>query len=260
MDEVTRVKNASYAYYEELLLRRDELRKEAYISQRCYTAEFGDMIITVFEKKIECIRKKKTIEYCQIAANHGKMVDQQQLRDYIQAEMQGFQNQLDDMIDDTVNAKKRGTITQFELLQIKRIYHRLAKTIHPDINPNVDASKELQDLWNRIVIAYDCNQLKEIQELEILVTAALKDAGIENSDVDIPDIADKIAELETEIKKIKETDPYMYRFLLEDPAAVKEKKEQLKEELNEYNEYSDQLEKILCDLLGNGVRFTWRMN
>ena len=90
--------------------------------------------------------------------------------------------------------------------------------------------------------------------------AALKDAGIENSDVDIPDIADKIAELETEIKKIKETDPYMYRFLLEDPAAVKEKKEQLKEELNEYNEYSDQLEKILCDLLGNGVRFTWRMN
>ena len=88
----------------------------------------------------------------------------------------------------------------------------------------------------------------------------MKDAGIENSDVDIPDIADKIAELETEIKKIKETDPYMYRFLLEDPATVKEKKEQLKEELNEYNEYSDQLEKILCDLLGNGVRFTWRMN
>ncbi len=260
MDGIIRVKNTSYARYEELLLRRDNIKKEAFIYQRNYTAEFGDKIIAVFEKKIECIRKKKTIEFCQMAANHGKAIDQVQLQEYLQKEMEEFQMQLNCMIQDTANAKKRGEVSEVELLQIKKIYHKMVKLIHPDINPVVAESEELRDLWQRIVIAYDCNQLKELQELEILVTTALKKTGIDKLDVDIPDIDEKIAELESEIKRIKETDPYMFKFLLDDPTAVEEKKNSLKEELKSYEEYSNQLEEILQNLLGKGVSFTWRMN
>ncbi len=260
MDGIIRVKNTSYSYYEELLLRRDSLKKEAFISQRNYTAEFGDRIVSVFEKKIECIRKKKTIEYCQAAENHGEKIDQQQLYAYIEAEMADFQRQLEDMIKDTESAKNRGEISEIELIQIKKIYHKIAKTIHPDINSETAKSEELLDLWQRVTAAYDCNQLEELQELEILVAAALRKVGLEKIDVDIPNIEDKIAELETEIKKIKETDPYMYKFLLEDVAAVAEKRAELKEELKLYTDYSEQLEKILHKLLGNGERFIWRMN
>ena len=59
-----------------MLMRRDNLKKEAFIYQRNYVAEFGDLILEVFKKKVECIRKKKTIEYCQRSINHGKLIDQ----------------------------------------------------------------------------------------------------------------------------------------------------------------------------------------
>ena len=76
MGEMIRGENTSYARYEELITRRDNLRKEAFQYHRVYVREFGDLILEVFRKKIECIQKKKTIEYCQAALNHGKAVDQ----------------------------------------------------------------------------------------------------------------------------------------------------------------------------------------
>ena len=60
------------------------------------------------------------------------------------------------------------------------------------------------------------------------------------------------------------TDPYTYKNLINDPELVSEKKEQLAEELREYEEYSGQLESILQDILKDlirkGIHITWEMN
>ena len=260
MNEIIRVKNISYDRYEELLMRRDAIRKEAFIYERAFTREFGDLILEVFCMKIECIRKKKTIEFCQAAANHGKSVDQNQLQEYLKQELAAFHDQLNAMIEDTDAAKNSRRVTETELLQIKKIYHKMVKLIHPDINPMVEKSEELQELWQRVIVAYNCNDLKELQETEILVTKVLEQLGNETIDVEIPNIDEKIEELEAEITKIRETDPYQYKFLLEDAEAVKAKKDSLNEEKKSYEEYSNQLEEILKGLLENGVSITWRMN
>ena len=52
---------ARYEEYAELLVRRDQLFKEAESYMTSYTAEFGDLITANFELKIECIKKKKII-------------------------------------------------------------------------------------------------------------------------------------------------------------------------------------------------------
>lgn len=260
MNEIIRVKNISYDRYEELLMRRDAIRKEAFIYERAFTREFGDLILEVFRMKIECIRKKKTIEFCQAAANHGKSVNQNQLQEYLKQELAAFHDQLNAMIEDTDAAKNSSRVTETELLQIKKIYHKMVKLIHPDINPMVEKSEELQELWQRVIVAYNCNDLKELQETEILVTKVLEQLGSETTDVEIPNIDEKIEELEAEITKIRETDPYQYKFLLEDAEAVQAKKDSLNEEKKSYEEYSNQLEEILKGLLENGVSFAWRMN
>ena len=79
-------------------------------------------------------------------------------------------------------------------------------------------------------------------------------------DLDIPDIEDKIAELESEIKTIMETDPYQYKFLLADSKAVEAKKEDLRAEMKTYEGYSKQLDEVLEGILGSGVKITWQMN
>lgn len=260
MDEIIRVKNVSYARYEELLMRRDNVRKEAFIAQRDYVAEFGDLILEVFEKKIECIRMKKAIEYCQASLNYGKVIDQETLQEYLLREMAAFQDQLDAMIEDTQSAKDRSPVSEMDMLKIRRIYRRLVKKIHPDINPLTEEDPILSDLWQRVQIAYNCNNLKELEELQVLVESALEAMNIDGMEIDIADIEEKIAELEEEIIRIKTTDPYLYRELLDDPQAVEEKKADFKRQLKEYEDYLKQLEDIFESIMESGVSFTWRMN
>ncbi len=258
MADVIKGHNTSYARYEELINRRDELKKEAFQYHAEYVKVFGDLILELFRKKIECIRKKKTIEYCQAAINHGNSVDQARLQAYLEKEMADFQAQLDDMVKEHEAALKSTTVTEKDMLEIKRIYHRLVKKIHPDINPAVTGSEELMDLWHRVTVAYSCNSLKDLQELEVLVVQALESVDLD--DLDIPDIEEKISDLEREITKIMETDPYQYKFLLEDSKAVEAKKEDLKTELKTYEDYSKQLDEVLEEILGSGVKITWQMN
>lgn len=260
MNDIIRVKNLSYGRYEELLMRRDAVEKEAFQYEQAYIREFGDLILDVFQIKFECIRKKKTIEFCQAAVNHGNTVDQNKLQEYLKKELAAFQDQLNNMIEEAEAAKNTGEVTELELLQIKKIYHRMVKKIHPDINPMVAKSEKLRELWQRIILAYNCNDLKLMQETEVLITKALEQMGNETIDIEIPNIDEKNSELEAEIKMIRETDPYQYKFLLDDPKAVEEKKNSLIEEKKSYEDYGKQLDEILNTLLENGVSFTWRMN
>ncbi|SFB11261.1 hypothetical protein SAMN05216249_109118 [Acetitomaculum ruminis DSM 5522] len=124
----------------------------------------------------------------------------------------------------------------------------------------VEKSETLKELWQRVIVAYNCNDLKLMQETEILIAKALEQTGNETIEIEIPNIDEKIKELEAEIIKIRETDPYQYKFLLEDPEAVEEKKNSLKEEMESYEEYANQLDEILNGLLEKEVSFTWRMN
>lgn len=259
-DEIIRVSNSSYAKYEELLIRKDEVKKQAFQYERAYVREFGDLILEVFQLKLESIRKKKTIEYCQVFANRGESVDQNALQAYLAKELAEYKEQLEGMIKDNEAAKNSSKVTEADMLKIKRIYHHLVKKIHPDINPVTNENEELKGLWQRMIVAYNCNDLKEMEETEVLVNALLDKLDLGTIDVTIPNIDEKIAELEAEIERITTTDPYQYKHILEDPDAVSQKKEDLRREIKEYEDYGKQLDEILNGLLQNGVTLTWRMN
>lgn len=259
-DELIRIKNTSYDRYEELLLKRDAVRKEAFQHERAYVREFGELILAVFEQKIACIRKKKTIEYCQMFLNKGQSVDQDALQEYLRKEMEAYQKQLDEMIQDHEAAKLTGRVTQADLLKIKKIYHRMVKKLHPDINPLMETNEELQGLWQRLIAAYNCNDLKEMEETEVLINAVLEKLDLGTLEIEIADIDGKIKSLEEEIERIKSTDPYQYKYLLEDEDGVAQKKEELQDECREYVAYSAQLDEILNNLVQKGVKITWRMS
>ena len=258
--ELTTINDGAYKKYEELLLKRDELRKESFQLERAYMREFGDLILEVFQMKIECIRKKKSIEYCQYYANRGESVDQDNLQAFLQKEMEEYQSKLDDMIKDNDASKKATQVAESDLMKIKKIYHRLVKQIHPDVNPEMDKNEELKGLWTRLVIAYNCNDLKEMQETEVLITAQVSKLKPGALDIKIPDIAERIEALEAEIEKIRNTDPYRYKFLLDDEDSVETKRKSLLDELKEYEEYGKQLDAVLEGFVEKGVTFKWRMN
>lgn len=258
--DLVRVGKGDYSRYEELLLRRDQLRKEASLLQKQYLREFGDMLTAIFQKKIDCIRKKKMIGYCQMSMNRGESVDAAAMHAFLDKEMMSYQNTLNQMIADNQAVQHVVTITAEVVSKIKRLYHKLAKQLHPDINPETGKIPELSSLWQMVVTAYNANDLEELEEAEALVQQALKTLGIGRVEIELPDIEEKIEKVKNDILKIKTTDPYQYRYLLEDKAAVENKKLSLQKELDEYSGYEQELDQYIERLMKKGgFSMTWIM-
>jgi len=260
MSDVVRVKNSSYARYEELLLKRERIRKDGFQYQQAYIREFGELIIALFNEKMECIRKKKTIEYCQAALNRGQVIDTAKLRIFLDKELAAMKDQLGSMVEEYDSARSAESISERDLLKIKKLYRNLAKRMHPDLNPKTAESVELTDLWNRINVAYNCNDLKELEELNVLAQGALERLGADIPKMQIPDIDEKISSLEAEIKRLTEQDPYAYKFILDDPETTAEKKCSLKSEIQSYKDYSMQLDNVIKEMGIDPGDTGWRMN
>lgn len=128
------------------------------------------------------------------------------------------------------------------------------------MNPKTNEIPELKELWQRIVVSYRANDLEELEEAEILVNKFLVDHHLDGNEIKIQDIDTKIEKLKEQIQKIKETNPYQYRFLLQDQEAVQNKKRELQKELEEYRVYEQKLDQLLEQMMKNGVSFLWRMN
>lgn len=255
---IIRIANGDYGRYEELLLQRDQLEKEACQYMLAYTREFGDLITESFKLKVDCIAIKKSIGFCQAAKNHSKDIDPEELQAFLNQQMAAYQAELRDMIQKNEESKKGTPISAYQAQQIKAIYRRVAKMLHPDISPLTKQYPELADLFQRVMIAYQCNDLKELQELEVMINKALADNGVEKLEIVIPDVAEKILELEKEIERILNTEPYLYKGFLADEEKVSAKKQELEKEIEEYKQYKASLESGLKTLIEGG-EFPWEI-
>jgi iron-sulfur cluster repair protein YtfE (RIC family) len=258
--EINTPDNARYEVYEDLLVRRDQLYKEAGSYMTVYTAEFGELITSNFELKIECIKKKKTIGYCQSRINRGIAIDTTLMQAEIEQEMKLYYVQLQGMISDTEKAKNAECSSEFRFNRSKKLYRRLAKLIHPDINKKTERDETLKDLWTRIVKAYQINDADELEDLEVLVRKALEVLGDEGFEPHIDDIEERIERVERQINEILTTEPYTYGEILGSEEKRAELRKQLQEEHDEYEQYLAELTKILDDILREGgASLVWKM-
>lgn len=243
--------------YETLLFRRDFVKKEADEYLALYISEFGELTTELFRIKISCIEKKKIIAYCQASINHGVRVDMEQMNGFIQAEMADYNRQLEQMLRQNELCRESKTISQSDYISVKRLYRTIAKKIHPDLNPLTDDSPELGELWVKAVSAYHSNDLEALEVLDIQIDSVLRRLGQEVREREIPDIARKIDALGREIEEITTTDPYQYKFILEDEGQTRELKDDLRAQIEDYKQYEAQLADIIKSLIEGGVQFTW---
>lgn len=259
--ELVKSGKSDYEEYEALLLERDQVRKEAGQIWTEYMCRFGQLIRDVYDEEVQCIKCKKTISYYQKALNHGGTIDRDAMQKWLDQEMEAYDEKLKEIEADYNTCRNAGISSEYEVRRSRTLYRRLAKLIHPDINPETDHNEKLQELWQRIVTAYHRNDVKELSELEVLVQRAMEELGQGRIEVDIPDISKKIEELKKEIQDIRNTEPYIYQKLLEYREAGDEKETALQEELKTYQKYHKELEEEIQKMLTTGgIRIQWRMN
>lgn len=102
---------------------------------------------------------------------------------------------------------------------------------------------------------------EELENLEVLACKVLNDLGDEGYKIVLDDIEERIVKLEKIISELISTEPYIYREFLADPELVKEKKDELQEELDEYTMYLAQLTDTFEGMISKeGVSLTWKIS
>lgn len=235
--------------YENLILQRDRLEKEAEQYRMEYFRIFGELITDAFQARIDCIALKKSIAFCQTKLNAGEEIDPISMQEFIDAAMLVYNAQLEELLNMTEAGNSLVPVSVTEVGEIKRIYRRVAKRCHPDICPLTAEEPELMELFQRALSAYRRNDLKALREAETLINRFLKGHGEEPGAAEIGNLPEKIADLETEIAQIIETEPYTYKTLLTDPEAIERKRGSLEAEKEEYLNYKKELQAHLESLL-----------
>ncbi|MBR0383008.1 MAG: hypothetical protein IJH71_11305 [Eubacterium sp.] len=183
------------------------------------------------------------------------------MQEYLEKEMAPYYQSLKQKIEEYNNCKDLKAAGEYEVRRSKTLYRRLAKLIHPDINPETVQRDELKELWQRIVTAYNFNDIKELTELEVLVRKALNQTNSGDKKIHIPDIEERILVVHKEIKDIIHNEPYNYKSLIEDEQAIEKKKAALQEELVNYKKYHEELDEIISQILSEGgIKLRWLMN
>lgn len=252
--------NSDYDEYEALIIKKEQFLKDGDSYRIEYMKNFGELLSKILATKFECIRLKKTITYCMTKINVGESVDMAEMEKEIDGEMKAYFVELKDLVDETNRAKKSMVADEYSFEQSKKIFRRIAKRLHPDINPKTSECEELLDLWNKVMCAYYKFDNEKLEELEIMLNHIIKKYGDEVSANDISDIKNKIKRLEKQIEEILKSQPYTYKDLVSDKTKISQKKEDLRAELEEYQIYQVNLEEKLAELtLDGGGTYTWKM-
>ncbi len=257
--ELMKIENSRYSEYEDLLLERDQLEKEANSIWIAYVQEFGQLITEIFEEKIECIKRKKTISFYQKAKNQGNDLNTAELQIYLKREMAAYEAHLDRMLLENEAAGRAEISSPYEVHRSKALYRRFAKLLHPDTHPQVYQNETLMELWQRTVEAYGRNDVRALTEIEVLARRALKEAP--NEEIVLPDLDRRIEAVKTDIQNIITTEPYTYQELLDDEEKTANFLQELKEELESYQRYRARLDAMIEDLFQEGgLRILWGTN
>ena len=242
MQSVIKVKNISYQRYEELLLKKEALKKEAEQYQIKYNEIFNVLNNDTYEARMECVRKRKIVSYCQSMIDLGSLIYRKDLDSFVDQAMKEYKDALNFILGSDEKDKKKDKDAN-HIKQIKTIYRQLARLVHPDMNSDLKDNKTVQDLWNRTCIAYNCSNLEELEELEILINKYLESINHSHIEIEIPDVDEKIFYLNREIEKILHTNPYQYKYVISDEKIINSKKEELQKELDDYKRYAMELNK-----------------
>ena len=251
MNEQNQSGESGYERFEELVLERDRLEKEALRIERAYLSEFGALITDVFEEKIEYVKLRKMISFCREAADRGERPDSGEMIAYLQRELAEYYADLRDLLDRNEAVQMpHPVVTEYEESRIHSLYRHLAKQYHPETHPETASDPRLRELWMVAAGAYRADDLQRLVNTTILMRKAVAARGSgETLRAEVPDMAVRTERLKDDITEICSTEPFIWIAQLRDDETRAAYRETLEEELALYREYRAELETELDGLM-----------
>ena len=225
-----------------LLLERDELQFVICKNiETEYMLNLGSIEYRAYEAQCLSLRLKRKIELIQAKKNRQEKVIISAIEETLDTEFAEYQKRLDEQINKMNDALKRSkaeVLTDEENKELKKLYRKIVKALHPDINP--DVSETQVNLFDNAVQAYkngDLNTLRIICEMvgNSPLPEQHKDALTQLNE-EKERLQNLLKAIRDSIEKIKSEYPYTMKEILEDKEKTEQKKQVLESILRQYNE------------------------
>ena len=274
----------------ELIAERDELVNHICPDlQAEYDLKIGGLMLQAMEAENRMRILKRTLELMQAQINHGKTPSYREAKEQTEEEYQEYQQKINDKAEEIKKsreyterkAKRRGTQIvstrkdddcqkdtchhggesddhRGDFSELKHLYRKIVKRIHPDINP--DITEEEKELFNRATKAYNEEDLDALRNIyhQLQAGGNLRDEfrDTEEDLIRLRQIRDtlrvRVLELEAEIARIKSDFPYNQKAFLADEAAVTAKQEELRKYIMDCTEQAAILDGRIKNLREQG--------
>ncbi len=238
-----------------LLLERDELQFVTCKNiETEYMLKFGSIEYKAYEAQCTALRLKRKIELMQAKKNRQEKLIIADIEEVLNGEFAEYQKRLDEQIDKMNAALKWSrleVLSAEDSKELKMLYRKIVKALHPDINPDVSGAQIR--LLDNAMQAYqngDLNTLRIIREM--LGGDSLQEEH-EDAMRQLVDEKERLQSLckdmRRNIAEIKSEYPYIMKEILESSEKTKQRREEIENILNQYNEliltYKTRIEEMM---------------
>ncbi len=235
-----------------LLTDKDILIKDVLPNiEALFNVKIGQKYYEAFCIECQVRRLKRKLQLIQASINSNLAFSNEKIEEQLEKEFIDWQKQIEAMKESIKNSEDRlnNLMTLEETKEIQSLYKKLAKKLHPDINPN--QSEEHKNLWFQVSEAYEFSDLEELKAIYILVenyeeNIDFKDKNeIESLKARIEYIKERINDILRDINEVKSKFPYSIKHNLEDDEWVNNEIMNTNQKIKDLNSQKKILEQML---------------
>jgi hypothetical protein len=219
-----------------------------------YNEFFGELEMVLVEKYYLVRLLKRELELIQAELNKGATPDFDAIAVIIEAEANEYQAVLDSKAAEmqTLSQTKFTPMPPKEHAEIKRVYQKIVKALHPDLNAG--ATKEDQECLQQAVEAFaegdfaTLDAIAAILEFRGKFQTPAPSGTLEELETKRAKLFDTLSKLAQKLKDIRSRFPFDCKELLASPEKIKAKAKQMEANIANFeviaSDYKNRLEQL----------------
>ena len=240
-----------------LVLQRDELKYVICKNiETEYMLELGSLEYCLYQSECIIMRLKRKVELIQTRINRQEKIDVPAIDKLLDEQFREYQQKLEEKIKKMNEAIERGNgevLTEQQAKELKKLYRAIVKALHPDLNPNV--TKQQIKLFQNAVTAYKNGDLQTLRIInEMISNNHSEDDNTDNIEKmrdELIRLDRMISSINGDIEKIKSEYPYTMKDILFDKEQLNQRKQELKDNIDQCDELVSFYKTKIQNLLGD---------